>query len=169
MHLTIISYPSTLTPVFEDAARRMDGFTHPRQNSVDRCQRPVQLVQAVANVATLYGKVSLLDLFGHGRPGVLVLGDGGGGEMTVEEVLPLVAGYLQPDAQVRLLGCETGLGEPGHAMLCRISAALGGRTVWGTNSPISGYDFGPDGFLEEVARKVLVSSREPSEQAVASH
>lgn len=158
MHLTLISYPRSMDPRLEAAAfaARPDPAPHPKSRVFGRCQHPAQLRELLASHRR---RVRLLDLVGHGRPGTLHLGSGPA--VTPDpgswSLLAALDPYLHPEAELRLLGCDTGTGREGFEVLRGVSALLG-RTIWGTVSLLYSADWGELGLKEEVARGLLVSS-----------
>jgi len=158
MHLTVISYCETLDLVFEHVALIANPLVAPEKHAFVRCQRPAQLYNAVASIGR---PVRLLDLYGHGAPGKLRLGDKELLDVrprtwkVVAELEPLLA----PDARIRLLGCNSAVGEGGFRLLHGLSAALSGRLVLGMTADIWYQDFGPSGIRRQVAARWLVSSK----------
>ncbi|MDY7226957.1 DUF4347 domain-containing protein [Hyalangium rubrum] len=161
MHLTVISYPSIISDLFEDVAFTFNPSAHSPKSAFVRCQHPNHLPHVLANIGQ---KVTCLDLFGHGDSGRLKLGDG----MLVDtdrtnwDVIRQLDEVLAEGAKVRLLGCFTGTCHAGHKTLRDIAGRLGkNREILGTTALIYQRDFGPTGFKEEVAQKYLVSSNIP--------
>jgi Domain of unknown function (DUF4347) len=158
VHLVVISYPSRLDVRFEEAAFAVHARRGQPGRAFRRCQHPLQLRELVGDFPE---KVRLLDLMGHGAPGKLMLGD-------VDAVTPdpsswgLLAAlgeHLAPDAEVRLLGCDTGALQQGYDVLRGLSQALGGRTVWGATAILVSGDWCAEGLLPATAAEYLVSSR----------
>nr|WP_254623742.1 DUF4347 domain-containing protein [Myxococcus sp. CA033] len=165
MHLTIIAYASRLDWDIERAVFRVDGRSDPLRRFA-RCQERSQLQWIVNEVVNESNqKVARLDIFGHGKSGTLTLGDQGQEVVTQHEASWDLFPDLKTDdlltdnAEVRLLGCDTGTLAEGRAVLEGLEAKLskGGktRTVWGSLASIAHSDFGPEGFREEVASKFL--------------
>jgi len=158
MHLTVISYCSVLDVGFEHVALVVDARRDLGRRAFARCQRPSQLLNAVAP----FGRtIRTLDLHGHGAPGRMTLGD----DLLVDtrpatwKVMAELDPFLAPDASIRLLACLTAAGEPGFRLLHGLSKALRGRAVFGSIADLSHHDFGPSGFRRDVAARWLVSSR----------
>ncbi|NPC45472.1 DUF4347 domain-containing protein [Corallococcus exiguus] len=104
-----------------------------------------------------------LDLFGHGAPGSLILGDKQAPLMTANRStwgrLLMLKDFLTPGAEVRLLGCETGIHPEGFDVLQGLSQQLG-CTVWGAKTRIDWSDFREMGFDPKLVKDLLVSSAE---------
>src|SRR4051812_25346463 len=110
IHLLIVGRHSPLDPEIEPAAEvtRESGAFH-----TARCSSPLELLPTVRDHAARFGVIDTLDLFDHGGNGHLFMGnrvlfnDDGTGRLIARWLRPL----LTPDARVRLLGCETAVGE----------------------------------------------------------
>lgn len=140
----------------------------PNRLVLRRCARAEDLCGVVlAAVRELNMPVSVLDLFDHGRPGHLTMGDPRNkflfdptsiGHAIAKDLAEL----LTFDAHVRLLGCETARGRQGKTMLINLQKAFGkGIVVFGTLSkvdPIENFDQGGLYACSEEAR--LFSSTE---------
>ncbi len=170
MHLTVFSYPSKPDPELEPAVFQVDGRSAPERRRFERCQGPERLWHIVQDVVNRAGRLRRLDLFGHGRPGGLSLGDPGQDIVTPDEqswrYLLELDDFLQDEAEVRLLGCETAIGDEGFRVLQGLAQGLSRkqgrrRTVWGSTATLDWVDFGPAGFMDEVATQYLRSSEEP--------
>src|SRR4051812_19357475 len=101
--LLIISYPPKPADVLESIVFRLCapdcGIT-----GFGFCPSPDALAAVVGRLSAGV-LVDRLDVVGHGAPGVLRLGD----EDLGPEVLEELAGHLNDDATLRLLGCQSGL------------------------------------------------------------
>lgn len=163
VHLTVIAYPSNIQSVFETVVlRARPGARH----LFARCQRPAQLRHVLANVAA---PVRRLDLYGHGAPGRLQMGDGlllDGSVRAIRRLRTQLDPYLLPAAEVRLLACNTAAGPEGRAALQRLADLLG-RPVLGTTRIPTPFDFGPSGLRASVAPSLLIRAR-PAQRAVRS-
>ncbi|MFT3837393.1 MAG: DUF4347 domain-containing protein [Myxococcaceae bacterium] len=132
-----------------------------------RCASPQELVTEVAKAA-LGGPLDRLDLFDHGREGRLRMGDPvlfdyptGGGAVTGSDIAQLLKTYLTGDAQVRLLGCNTGAGEPGRQLLLQLGEIFGAqRVVYGGLEYLYTIGFDAHGFLDVLTCPYLYSSKE---------
>ncbi|MBZ4399860.1 DUF4347 domain-containing protein [Myxococcus sp. AS-1-15] len=173
MHLTIIAYASTLDWEVERAVFLVDEVRDARRR-FERCQK-VENLQHVVKEAVSFAraKLSRLDIFGHGQPGTLTLGDSGEDIVTPDEAswkhLLALDGFLDDTAELRLLGCDTAVGVEGRHVLQGLQAGLSKngkqRTVWGTIATLSSFDFGPQGFREAVASAYLRSASQLTEPA----
>lgn len=160
MHVTVISYTAQLDPGFEEVAlRAVDG---PGRRFL-RAQRPSELVYALAAIRQ---PIVRLDLYGHGAPGRLRLGD----EVLVDADAA-ASGWLQgaraslaQAATLRLLGCETALGARGTRLLQTLADILDVE-VQGATGDLLPADFGPGGLLEETALRLLISARPTARSA----
>lgn len=140
----------------------------PGQLLVRRCSRPEDLYDVVlAAVRAFHMPVRVLDLYDHGGNGHLTMGDPTstflfGPTATGHDLARRLSDLLTFDAQVRLLGCETALGEAGKAMLINLRAAFGkGIVVQGTLSVVDPQtDFHPRGFRADREDALLYSSSE---------
>ncbi|GMU06382.1 DUF4347 domain-containing protein [Corallococcus caeni] len=168
MHLTLVSYPSSVDTEIENAVPRMDGWSAPRERAVARCDEPAEILDRVKHTVHRSGRPSFiqrLDVFGHGHPGSLTLGDPGGPRGITRKTdsdfwrdLQELETCLTPDAQVRLLGCDTGVGLDGFTLVKELAKRLE-RVVLAPRAEIRWSDFGSTGFDDELARKYLVSSQ----------
>lgn len=142
--LAVVSYPSTLDPLFEAITLRLArhagaGFV------VERCQDPDDVVYLARLWQRRGHAITRLDLYGHGAGGEFSMGDGllfssdGTGFGRARALGPLLA----RGADVRLLGCRTateavlpgrdGTKRSGVALLRELERRLrGGRRAWGT-------------------------------------
>lgn len=130
---------------------------------VARCGSPGELIRTVATAALAGGVIDTLDLFAHGGPGHLWMGNevlfehGGGGLPMARWLRP----YLTPDARVRLLGCKTALGEEGRGLLLGLQREIGGGiVVYGTVTRVTVEEFHERGFDEDLSALFLFSSTE---------
>lgn len=162
--LAIVSYPSTLEPVFEDIAQSLAKSVGPGF-ALERCQDPGELLFLVRRWHRRGRSIARLDLHGHGAGGEFKLGDGllfssdGTGYGVAAKLGPLLA----RGAQLRLLGCRTateglwrrgdGARRSGEALLRELEARLrGGRTVWGTTDDLGPRHLAGDGLTATGAR-----------------
>ncbi|RKH59223.1 DUF4347 domain-containing protein [Corallococcus aberystwythensis] len=177
-HLTVISYTHDFQTLFEDiddALLTGNAFhtgdetqdEHPKRRrpvshaKIERCQKWKNLPNLALNVGR---PIDLLDLVGHGSSEDFELGDGPFLLSHVEppeviDVMKRVKPHLADKARVRLLGCETAVGESGLRMLKNLSRALE-REVLGTTVELLSTDFGPYGLSEEFASAYLYSSHQ---------
>lgn len=133
-----------------------------------RCARPGDLYEVVRSaVRDLNAPVRVLDLFDHGGNGHMTLGDPMSEflfdpDSTGHEVARSLSDLLTSDAHVRLLGCETALGEAGKRMLFNLQRAFGkGIVVLGTLAAVHpDRDFDGRGFRVEREEALLFSSTE---------
>lgn len=155
VHLTVIAYPSNLQSVFEAVVLRARPDARHR---FARCQRPGQLRQVLANVGA---PVGLLDVYGHGAPGRLQLGDGmllDGSTRAIRTLRAVIDPYLAAAAPVRLLACNTAAGAIGREALHRLASVLGRPVLGTTRAPVPS-DFGPSGLRATAARSLLTCAR----------
>lgn len=135
---------------------------------VRRCQAPGALYNIVLQAVRDQGSpIRTLDLYDHGRPGHLTMGDPRHEYLfdpfhIGHDIAKDLAKLLTPDAHVRLLGCETALGEQGKTMLVNLRKAFGKNiVVFGTISKIDPIEnFDEDGFLALSEEARLFSSTE---------
>ncbi|MBN1204922.1 MAG: DUF4347 domain-containing protein [Myxococcaceae bacterium] len=157
-HLTVISYCQVMQPLFEGIILRVrPGGSH----EVIRCQRGADLYEKILNFGR--DEITLLDLVGHGGEDHFHFGDDkefvkSGQEPPVE--LKNLDGILPKDARIRLLGCKTGAGKQGLAMIQAVSRALNGREVFGVTTYLSAVDFDETGMPED--HPGLISSKAQS-------
>jgi hypothetical protein len=144
-HLTVISYLGAMDPLFEEIAFKAQPQG---PHAFIRCQRVYQLHDLVMGAGR---NLDRLDLVGHGSPSSFWLGEerllGIGSEPP--EVLKKLGAELPAGAEVRLLGCFTGVGEEGQTLLQSTSTVLDGRTVHGTTARIEPRHFGATGLRED--------------------
>jgi hypothetical protein len=98
--------------------------------------------------------IKSLDIIGHGKPGEIGVGDGRGNEEGKHidgdeeewgDDLARLRNRFCDDAEVRLLGCNTGVCDKGASKLYDLAQFLG-VTVTGTTRDIYPDDFDTDGF-----------------------
>ncbi|GMU06379.1 DUF4347 domain-containing protein [Corallococcus caeni] len=144
-HLTVISYLGTMDPLFEEIAFKVQPQG---VHAFIRCQRIYQLHDLIMGAGRT---VERLDLVGHGSPTSFWLGEDPLLEVgrAPSEVLKKIAAELPAGAEVRLLGCFTGVGEEGQTQLQSTSTILDGRIVRGTTARIEPRHFGPTGLRED--------------------
>ncbi|MBZ4400958.1 MULTISPECIES: DUF4347 domain-containing protein [unclassified Myxococcus] len=179
-HLTVVSYTRDFQTLFETIADVIELREQPHDQKVPR--RPptshalverCQYWQNLPNIALNVGRpIDLLDLVGHGSSEEFELGDDTFLVSAVEPpgviaILKRLKPHLAPDAQIRLLGCGTGVGESGLKMLKNVSRALE-REVFGTTVELLSTDFVPGGLSEEFTSAWLYSSRNDVPTAAGS-
>lgn len=142
--LAVVSYPSSLEPLFEAITLRLAKHEGPGF-AVERCQDPDDVVYLARLWQRRGHAITRLDLYGHGAGGEFSMGDGllfasdGTGFGRARELGPLLA----RGADVRLLGCRTATDavlpkrdatkRSGATLLHELDARLrGGRRTWGT-------------------------------------
>ena len=150
---------------------------------VRRCNSPEYLIDVVGEVYEAHGKIDSLDLYDHGRPGSMHMGQPilfasdkdpksplTGGPI-VEQIVPFLAEF----AQLRLLGCDTAsiLKEElteGRLLLLKLAKRMGLRQiVFGTVAEIEPGDFDPNGFRDDKEVELLFSSRSALDLDVPSY
>ncbi|MEW6435369.1 MAG: hypothetical protein AB1730_28065 [Myxococcota bacterium] len=158
--LAIVSYPSTLEPLFEAITLRLAKHAG-AAFVVERCQDPDDVVYLARLWQRRGHAITRLDLYGHGAGGEFSMGDGvlfasdGTGFGRARQLGPLLA----RGADVRLLGCRTateavvprrdGTRASGTALLRGLEERLrGGRRAWGTTDylraeHVAGADLAP--------------------------
>lgn len=161
LSLAIVSYPSSLEPVFEAIAVRLARDLAPGF-AVERCQHPDDVPFLAQRWQRRGYAITRLDLYGHGAGGAFALGDellfasDGTGYGRARALGPRLA----PGAQVRLLGCRTGtvaaLPRPGTRrlsgpqLLRDLERLLRrGRTAWGTTGFLRPEHFGARGLADD--------------------
>ncbi|NOK37606.1 hypothetical protein D7W79_10720 [Corallococcus exercitus] len=159
-YLTVISYPAKMETVFENIAFNVQWQDSQERQDAQyrffRCQNPAQLYELVMSAGRY---LTRLDLVGHGAPTRFRLGDFNLLELGREPhpVLKQLAAVLPDDVEVRILGCLTGIGQEGLALIQQASADLGNKTVIGTTARVEPEHFGPEGLLKSFT--ALHSSR----------
>jgi hypothetical protein len=152
IHLTVISYPRTIHPMFEAVARaanyRLD------EHKFVRCQEADGLRMAIKDNALIQDgrpDVSILDLVGHGRAGYFQLGDEPLVDgSTVHPALVEISRYVLPQhTTIRLLGCYTGVDSRGLEMLASTKQLLG-REIVAASDILQPWHFGEKGLKEGV-------------------
>ena len=153
MILTIISYPSKLERIFEEATLHFAKLASP-DFAVERCQDHDELVWLARLWKRRDQRITRLDLFGHGGGGRFALGDDvlfasdGTGYRVAKQLGP----QLAPDAHLRLLGCRVARNDvvrklDGRRLLRDLAVELGReRVVWGTTAFLGERHLGPTGF-----------------------
>ena len=149
------------------------------------CSSRSQLLGIVREVVIVTGqRIDLLDIFDHGSEGVQKLAgeklfsaseppDPEAPLKTGTEIAHGLRRFLTIDARVRLLGCNTALGDSGKALLLSLQRELGeARVVFGTNGyanagplpppdiDIDDSEFGARGFRDVREDSWLFSSTE---------
>jgi hypothetical protein len=166
MTLVIISYPSRMQTLFEEAALHFAKAVGP-DFAVERCQDPDDLVYLAKLWKNRGRSITRLDLHGHGDGGQFALGDGvcfasdGTGYGLAKRLGPKLAA----NAELRLLGCRTAneaLLKPfsGRKLLKDLQAQLGRqRRVFGTTDYLNRQHWGPRGLTERAERALLQAAR----------
>lgn len=163
MHLTVIGYSARLDSEIEPSVFEVDGVSN-YQRRFARCQFRDDLRWVVKHVVDeVDTRVSKLDIFGHGGPGLLQLSPQDGDVVTPDEeswgLFADLTDLLTATADVRLLGCDTAAGIDGPKVLAGLEAELSragnARTVWGSLATLNWTDFGPMGFRTDVASEFL--------------
>jgi hypothetical protein len=99
--------------------------------------------------------IKQLNLIGHGAPGDISVGAGmssiagkqiNGDDADWEDQVRRLKGKFCEGAELRLLGCNTGVCDAGAAKLHKLANLLG-VTVKGTNRNVYPADYGKDGFI----------------------
>lgn len=126
------------------------------------CRSPDEVVPRARDIARK-GMIDVLDFVDHGDDGRFRMGinmlfnDSGTGRQIARALRPL----LTPNARVRLLGCETALGESGQRLLMMLQREFGdGVAVYGTLCRITHQQFGPHGFQKRYEERFLFSATE---------
>ena len=170
--LLVIGAPPRPDGTFEKVAAKV-GRGNGADFHVRRCRTPAELPEIVREVARRFGPLDVLDLYDHGRPGSLRMGDAVLFESDGRPDTPLtnwpiarqLAELLGERAQVRLLGCNTAAfaaespvaGDEGRMLLIKLSLELQWRrTVFGTIEMTDEKHFDRRGFVAELT--LLVSS-----------
>jgi hypothetical protein len=144
------------------AALTANGATSAGGFVVRRCMSTKGFAKIVYEVALEYGPISTLDLYDHGAQGYIRMGNGvlfdadGTGSEIAQQIQPLLAAH----AQVRLLSCESAVGEAGRALLRSLQGAFGGSiVVYGTIGTVSLRQFNRTGFIKKnIEEQYLFSS-----------
>lgn len=132
-----------------------------------RCDTPGDLVHVVQSVAAEHGPIGVLDLYDHGGPGHLWLGDAWvfasdddpSSELLGRPIASAIATHLEDTAHVRLLGCQTGTDTASRLLLVKLARALGGhRTAFGTITMVDTIHFSSFGFRPGLEDSFLFSS-----------
>jgi len=157
-HLTIISYPRELDSFLESVAFVAKPDDE-RREFFARCQTGLQLDHCVMNAGR---NVTRLDLVGHGSTIDFEMGDEDvlASGQEAHPVFAMLHHRLPLNAEVRILGCLTGITESGRDMLRSVARALHGRKVFGTTRELYPEDFGENGLLPCVADEHLVEAQD---------
>ncbi|WIG94090.1 hypothetical protein [Myxococcus sp. SDU36] len=180
MNLTIISYPEKPNTHYENIALSVRQGSRNKAAFFARFQaKPERLRFAIRSSAlpstSSRTLVKYLDLVGHGT-----LGNGFmlGTEPIItnntlrsdfREILDGVLPKEDSNAHrtiIRLLGCLTGVGLPGHRMLQSVSSALGNREVLGVTTVVKSENFDIGGLKEDFTHFASSRARDPSEAKV---
>ncbi|NOK37611.1 DUF4347 domain-containing protein [Corallococcus exercitus] len=163
IHLTVISYPQTIHPMFEAVALAANNQSS--EHRFARCQNGGGLRLAIAN-SKPRGRdgrpdVSVLDLVGHGRAGYFKLGD----EILIDNgkirsgAVRELNDLLPRGATVRFLGCLTGDEDSGLQMFKEVVGALQQRIAVSTDV-LQPWHFGQTGLLDDYRHLLLSSDAE---------
>jgi hypothetical protein len=140
---------------------------------VRRCNSPEYLIDVVGEVYEAHGKIDSLDLYDHGRPGSMHMGQpilfasdkDPKSPLTGGPIVERIVPFLSELAQLRLLGCDTAdilrvdLTE-GRLLLLKLAKRMRPRQiVFGTLAEIEPDDFDGNGFRDEKEVELLFSSR----------
>lgn len=165
MRLTLISYLDVLNDDFEAIPFRV---TPSAAHVFRRCQHPAQLADCVAVSAPAHGSIRRLDLYGHGAPGSFTLGSSSLVHWErpdlFERFVPLLK-WFAPAAELRLLGCNVGVGLAGRSLVDGLARFLEaqprspGLVVLASAAYLDSRDFGSDGFLKERDHLCISSAR----------
>ncbi|MFP2895237.1 DUF4347 domain-containing protein [Corallococcus sp. 4LFB] len=160
IHLTVISYPRLIHPMFEEVASAANNQSD--EHKFVRCQDGNGLRLAIKNSKPRgpdeRPEVSVLDLVGHGRPGYFKLGD----EVLIDDgkiesdVIRELNELLPPDATVRFLGCLTGTEDTGLRMFSAVRKVLQQKIAVSTDV-LHPWHFGQTGLVDTY-RGLLLSS-----------
>ncbi|MFY2558340.1 hypothetical protein ACN469_11970 [Corallococcus terminator] len=172
-NLTIISYCKRLDSTFEEIALQVcqDLATSPtvfaRYQGTDdgELRRVLRSPGIYNNPQDDTQDIDCLDLVGHG------VGESGfnlGDTPIIRKNQPMAAvaelltALLPRNATVRLLGCMTGAGIPGHTTLQNFSKALNGRQVLGTTTALTARHFDARGLKPTYERFVASTDTSPA-------
>jgi hypothetical protein len=164
--LLVIGAPPRPDGTFEKVAATV-GHGNGIDFHVRRCRSPAELPDLVHEVARRFGPVDVLDLYDHGRPGSLMMGDAvlfasdsrPDSPLTNWQLARQLAEALAERAHVRLLGCNTAGMHPasppvaaaGRLLLLKLSLELQWRrTVFGTIEMTDEKHFDQRGFNAEL-------------------
>lgn len=151
-HLLVIGRPLPVLPN-ADTEVVAKKITSPRV-IVRRCEDPATLPQIVADVAQ-GGLIDMLDLFDHSNKGVQSMGGKVLFQTDDKPTSPLVGAdiaialrpYLAENAQIRMLGCLSGINPEGRLLLFKLRRVFGQhRIVIGTIDGCDANDFDENGF-----------------------
>ena len=165
MTLVVISYPSRLEALFEQAANHFARASAP-DFAVERCQEPDDLVYLAKLWKNRGRSITRLDLHGHGDGGKFKLGDellfasDGTGYGLAKKLGPKLAA----NAELRLLGCRTAneaerTAHSGTKLLRDLERLLGRqRRVLGTTGYLGPSHWGERGLTEAAEQLLLQGS-----------
>jgi hypothetical protein len=156
-HLTVIAYPQELDLMFEHVAFAARSI--PDVELFVRCQTGLQLDDCVMNAGP---DLTHLDLVGHGSANDFWLGNErllASGQKP-HPVFAMLHERLPKGAEVRLLGCLTGISETGMEMLGAVSRVMPDKKVFGTTTVLYPSDFGERGLSPSFEALYLISSRD---------
>ncbi|MCC7380326.1 MAG: hypothetical protein IT384_00745 [Deltaproteobacteria bacterium] len=166
--LCLVSYPTTPDETLEAIMSRLSLHDRPAHLLVLRVRGVEHVCELAKHHAQTRGaQIEELDLVGHGKGGMLVLGLQAGGTSkghvisyrTTHDDLAPVAPHLARGARIRLLGCETARrtegGQGGLDMLRAVAGVFDGVEVLGMRRPLRAEDFDASGFS---AHGALLSS-----------
>ncbi|NPC45935.1 DUF4347 domain-containing protein [Corallococcus exiguus] len=161
IHLTVISYPQTIHPMFEAVALAANNQSS--DHKFARCQNGSGLRLAIANSRPRGPErlpdVSVLDLVGHGRAGYFKLGD----EILVENgrirssVVRELNDLLPRATTIRFLGCLTGAEDTGLQMFNDVKQVLKQKIAVSTGV-LEPWHFGQTGLSDDYQHLLLSSA-----------
>jgi hypothetical protein len=123
--------------------------------AVVSCSKVEAFVAAVQQLGQQIGPIGLLDIVGHGAPGLQMIGDevlfqADNSTITKGSDVPArLTPWLAPCARIRLLGCKTALGRPGRTLLAKLGLRFGAdATVYGTIEAVAAEQFSNAGYSQ---------------------
>lgn len=163
LHLTVVSYERRINSDFEAVILNGDASS---QHLFARCQVRESLFDVVRRSTATAKEISVLDVYGHGFPGGLWIGD----EILVDderrtgwgELKSIVDLLLREGGCVRLLGCNAGVGKPGRDLVSKLSKWIG-CLVLASTAYLDHFDFGPTGLSPTIDQYLLRSDQLPKD------
>lgn len=142
-----------ITIISEGADRELDAIRG-TVKELDNAAGHDQVIELLDDKAARGARADTLDLIGHSRLGMLVIGRWliDDSPQTVATFRSLIRPVLDKLGirQIRLLGCSTAATERGWAAIRKIATATG-RDVFGTKRYISKNDYDRGGFISDAA------------------